>query len=60
MSAPALAMTRRAIVASGWPGFDESLKQAENIYLNQLMQLKDAVEGIEAFIAKRAPRWKHK
>jgi enoyl-CoA hydratase/carnithine racemase len=60
LSAPALAMTRRAIIASAWHGFDEALKQAEDIYLNQLMQLKDAVEGIEAFIAKRPPRWKHK
>ena len=60
LSAPALAMTRRAIVAGAWQGFDEALKRAEDIYLNQLMQLKDAVEGIEAFIAKRPPRWKHK
>jgi cyclohexa-1,5-dienecarbonyl-CoA hydratase len=59
-SAPVLAMTRRAIIAGAWQGFDEALKHTEDIYLNQLMQLKDAVEGIEAFIAKRPPRWKHK
>jgi cyclohexa-1,5-dienecarbonyl-CoA hydratase len=59
-SAPVLAMTRRALMAGAWAGFDESLKRTEDIYLNQLMQLKDAVEGIEAFIAKRPPRWKHK
>jgi cyclohexa-1,5-dienecarbonyl-CoA hydratase len=60
LSAPVLAMTRRAIMAGAWQGFDEALKRTEDIYLNQLMQLKDAVEGIEAFIAKRPPRWKHK
>lgn len=60
LSAPVLAMTRRAIMAGAWHGFDEALKRTEDIYLNQLMQLKDAVEGIEAFIAKRPPRWKHK
>jgi cyclohexa-1,5-dienecarbonyl-CoA hydratase len=60
LSAPALAMTRRAIIAGAWQGFDDALKRTEDIYLNQLMQLKDAVEGIEAFIAKRPPRWKHK
>ena len=60
LSAPALAMTRRAIITGAWPGFDEALKRTEDIYLNQLMQLKDAVEGIEAFMAKRPPRWKHK
>lgn len=60
LSAPVLAMTRRAIIAGAWQGFDEALKRTEDIYLNQLMLLKDAVEGIEAFIAKRPPRWKHK
>jgi len=60
MSVPALEMTRRALVAGSWPGFDESLKRTEDIYLNQLMTLKDPQEGIEAFIAKRPPRWKHK
>ena len=60
LSAPALAMTRRAIVDGAWRGFNEALKRAEGIYLNQLMQLKDAGEGIEAFLAKRPPRWKHK
>ncbi|MFL6214188.1 MAG: enoyl-CoA hydratase/isomerase family protein [Blastocatellia bacterium] len=60
LSAPALQMTRRAIIAGAWRGFDETLRRVEDIYLNQLMQLKDAVEGIEAFIAKRPPRWKHK
>ena len=60
MSAPALAMARRALMAGAWAGFDEALKRTEDIYLNQLMQLKDVVEGIEAFIAKRPPRWKHK
>ena len=60
LSAPVLAMTRRAVIAGAWQGFDEALKHTEDIYLNQLMQLKDSVEGIEAFIAKRPPRWKHK
>ncbi|HJQ25439.1 MAG TPA: enoyl-CoA hydratase-related protein [Blastocatellia bacterium] len=60
MSAPVLAMTRRALMAGAWAGFDDALKRTEDLYLNHLMQLKDAVEGIEAFIAKRPPRWKHK
>jgi cyclohexa-1,5-dienecarbonyl-CoA hydratase len=60
MSAPALEISRRAITQASRPGFDEALKRAEDIYLNQLMSLKDPLEGIEAFLAKRAPRWKHK
>ncbi|HKQ05448.1 MAG TPA: enoyl-CoA hydratase-related protein [Blastocatellia bacterium] len=59
-SAAVLAMTRRALLAGAWAGFDEALKRTEDIYLNSLMQLKDAVEGIDAFMAKRPPRWKHK
>ncbi len=59
-SAAVLAMTRRAFMAGAWGGFDEALKRTEDIYLNSLMQLKDAVEGIDAFMAKRPPRWKHK
>src|SRR5436853_5181520 len=45
LSAPVLAMTRRAVIAGAWQGFDEALTHTEDIYLNQLMQLKDAVEG---------------
>src|ERR1044072_5300215 len=60
MSVPVLELTRRALIAGSWPGFDEALKRTEDIYLHQLMTLKDPLEGIEAFIAKRQPRWKHK
>ncbi|HKP84972.1 MAG TPA: enoyl-CoA hydratase-related protein [Blastocatellia bacterium] len=60
MSVPALELARRALIAGAWAGFDEALKRTEDIYLNQLMALKDSQEGIEAFIAKRPPRWKHK
>ena len=60
LSAPALEMACRAMTrASGLP-FDDALKQAEDVYLNQLMSYKDPQEGIEAFIAKRPPKWKHK
>ncbi|HEX5732163.1 MAG TPA: enoyl-CoA hydratase/isomerase family protein [Blastocatellia bacterium] len=60
LSAPALEMARRAMVQTVGLGFDEALKRAENIYLNQLMSYKDPQEGVEAFIEKRPPRWKHK
>ncbi|HKP85793.1 MAG TPA: enoyl-CoA hydratase-related protein [Blastocatellia bacterium] len=60
MSVPALEMSRRALASSSGLSFDDALKRTEDLYLNQLMAFKDAQEGIEAFIAKRPPRWKHK
>jgi cyclohexa-1,5-dienecarbonyl-CoA hydratase len=60
MSVPALELARRAMVQTTGLGFDEALKRSEEIYLNELMSFRDPQEGVEAFIAKRAPRWKHK
>ncbi|HSB09354.1 MAG TPA: enoyl-CoA hydratase/isomerase family protein [Blastocatellia bacterium] len=60
MSVPGLEMARRAIVQTWGLGFDEALKRAEDIYLNELMAHRDPQEGVDAFIAKRPPRWKHK
>jgi cyclohexa-1,5-dienecarbonyl-CoA hydratase len=60
MSVPGLETARRAMVQTWGLGFDEALKRSEDIYLNELMSLKDPQEGVEAFIAKRPPRWKHK
>jgi cyclohexa-1,5-dienecarbonyl-CoA hydratase len=35
------------------------LDKAEELYLNELMTLSDAHEGIAAFMEKRAPEWSH-
>jgi cyclohexa-1,5-dienecarbonyl-CoA hydratase len=60
MSVPALELGRRAIVETGSRSFDEALKHAEDLYLNRLMLHKDPIEGVQAFIDKRPPVWKHK
>src|SRR5262245_45047879 len=60
MSVPALEMARKSMVQTMNLGFTDALKRCEDIYLNELMSYKDPQEGIEAFIAKRPPRWKHK
>jgi cyclohexa-1,5-dienecarbonyl-CoA hydratase len=60
LSVPGLEMARRAMVQTTALSFDDALKRTEDLYLNELMSFKDPQEGIEAFIAKRPPRWKHK
>ncbi|HEY3076868.1 MAG TPA: cyclohexa-1,5-dienecarbonyl-CoA hydratase [Burkholderiales bacterium] len=36
------------------------LTDAESLYLERLMRTRDANEGLQAFIAKRPPRWEHR
>jgi cyclohexa-1,5-dienecarbonyl-CoA hydratase len=37
--------------------YDAHIKEAETLYLDKLMSTTDAVEGIEAFLEKRTPKW---
>jgi cyclohexa-1,5-dienecarbonyl-CoA hydratase len=60
MSRAALIHTKRAIRAAAGHGFDGALAEAERIYLTELMKTDDAVEGLNAFIEKRKPQWKHR
>lgn len=60
LSAPVLEVARRAITEVAGLPLDEGLGRAEDIYLNQLMNLKDPAEGMTAFLEKRSPQWKHK
>jgi cyclohexa-1,5-dienecarbonyl-CoA hydratase len=38
---------------------ENNLREAQSLYLNELMDLDDPVEGINAFLEKRPPRWSH-
>ena len=35
------------------------IAEVEQLYLERLMRTRDANEGLEAFVAKRQPRWTH-
>jgi cyclohexa-1,5-dienecarbonyl-CoA hydratase len=37
----------------------DKLAAVERLYLDELMATHDAVEGLEAFLQKRPPRWEH-
>jgi cyclohexa-1,5-dienecarbonyl-CoA hydratase len=54
---------RFAVRAAREPAVDlleRRLAEVERLYLQELMQTRDAVEGLRAFIDKRPPRWEHK
>ncbi|HET9717909.1 MAG TPA: cyclohexa-1,5-dienecarbonyl-CoA hydratase [Pseudolabrys sp.] len=38
----------------------EKIRAVERLYLDELMLTKDAVAGLQAFIAKRTPQWQHR
>ena len=58
MSRAALAATKRAMRRMDPLLFDR-LRIAERAYLEDVMSTHDAREGLQAFLEKRAPQWKH-
>lgn len=58
-SGAALALAVRAARDHFNRNFLERIDVLERLYLEDLMGTHDAVEGIEAFCAKRTPEWRH-
>ncbi len=55
-----LALTKKAVRVGLGKGFADGLRDIDHIYLQELMQTRDAHEGLEAFMAKRRPVWQGK
>jgi len=59
LSRPVVRLAKRATSLAARQHMLAQLEEAESLYLNELMKLGDAHEGIAAFLEKRAPRWAH-
>jgi cyclohexa-1,5-dienecarbonyl-CoA hydratase len=59
-SAAALRATKRALRAGTAARSADALRQAGEVYVGELMQTEDAVEGLSSFLEKRKPEWKHR
>ncbi len=59
-SAAALACAVAAVRAPLIRNVRQRLAEVERLYLDRLMQTRDANEGLTAFLAKRKPVWEHR
>jgi cyclohexa-1,5-dienecarbonyl-CoA hydratase len=57
-SGPVLRLAKRAVAETADLPVQEAIGCAERIYLEELMRLDDAHEGVLAFMQKRDPVWK--
>ena len=58
-SASSLACAVTAARGGYLPEVRRRIAEVERLYLERLMQTRDANEGLAAFIAKRPPKWEH-
>ena len=58
-SASSLRLAVRAVRADLTAKIRSELPALEKLYIDELMATGDAVEGLEAFLEKRAPRWRN-
>ena len=59
-SGKVLRITLKGLREVSLKNFSENLKRSEEIYLNELLQTEDVEEGVQAFLQKRKPEWKHR
>ena len=59
-SASTLRATKRTLLAAAERPRADALRTATAIYLAELMETEDAVEGLRAFLEKRTPTWRHR
>jgi cyclohexa-1,5-dienecarbonyl-CoA hydratase len=60
LSGTALKRARKALRRGAVGPLDDALRAVEEIYLNDLMRTDDAIEGLNAWLEKRPPQWRHR
>jgi cyclohexa-1,5-dienecarbonyl-CoA hydratase len=59
-SAPVVRMTKRAVRLGAELGFERALPKIERMYVEELVQVADLSEGMQAFLEKREPVYQHR
>ena len=59
-SATALRATKHTLLETADQPRAASFQKAGQIYVHELMSASDPVEGLEAFLARRTPSWRHR
>lgn len=59
-SGAVLRVTLKGLRELSQRGFSEALQRSEEIYCNDLLNTEDVEEGVDAFLQKREPHWKHR
>ncbi|HET9251998.1 MAG TPA: enoyl-CoA hydratase-related protein [Candidatus Eisenbacteria bacterium] len=59
-SAAALRATKKTLLAAADGPRADALRAAQDIYLEELMETEDALEGLHSFVEKRSPSWRHR
>jgi len=59
LSGSALRQAKRAVLAARHGTPSEARRRVDRLYLDELMHTADAAEGLQAFLDKRKPVWRH-